>query len=175
MVQYNLIVAVCRCSGIGMQGKIPWSIKNDLYYFAKMTKGDGHNAVIMGKNTWNSLPQAKGLKDRANFVLSASAPALDMHSIINSKAFASIADLETHIEANDFYEEIWVIGGAQIYQQFLALNKIHKCYVTYIDKEFECDTFFPSLDLTQWSEIERTDTYDLSYDCNVSYCVYKSK
>lgn len=173
MTKYNLIVAMCRNNGIGSQGKIPWHIKKDLHYFAKITKGDGHNAVIMGNNTWKSIPEVtsipyiKGLPCRDNFVLSRQSASNRL------KTFTSLASLETYLtlHANN-YESLWVIGGAQIYKQFLEANKINKCYVTYIDKEFDCDTFFPDLDMAVWQEIERADTYDTTYECIVSYRVY---
>jgi dihydrofolate reductase len=66
-----------------------------------------------------------------------------------------------------------VIGGAQIYKQFLEQGKIDKCYVTYIDEDFYCDAFFPELDKTEWREIERLDTYDKTYECSVNYIIYE--
>jgi dihydrofolate reductase len=168
---FNLIVSMCSNNGIGYQGDLPWHIKHDLHYFAKMTKGEGHNAVVMGKNTLKSLKNAKGyLIDRDNLVLSSEMLDTKNDTI---KFFTSINELDNYIAANDIYEDIWIIGGAQIYQQYLDLDKINKCYVTYIDKEFTCDIFFPSLDLSVWKEIERTDSYDNTYECQVSYRVYE--
>jgi dihydrofolate reductase len=185
MVHYNLIVSMCKNNGIGMNGQMPWHIKNDLQYFSKMTKGDGHNAVIMGHHTWKSLPPVKGclrgLAGRDNFVLTAE-PSTFVHNNTASansapanhliKAFASIQEIETFIKENEFYEDVWIIGGAQIYKTFFDKLTINKCYITYIDKEFECDTFFPDLDSNVWREVERNDTYDELYKCGVSYRVY---
>jgi hypothetical protein len=55
------------------------------------------------------------------------------------------------------------------------MNKIQKCYVTYIDEDFDCDTFFPIDFKTsgEWKEIECNDTYDTNYECTVSYLVYE--
>jgi dihydrofolate reductase len=177
MPSYNLIVAMCKNNGIGSNGKIPWYIKKDLQHFAKLTKGKGNNAVIMGNNTWKSLPggEGTGLKDRDNFVLSSTASA-DLKRDETIKTFKTIADLDTYLSTpENNYETIWVIGGAQIYKQFLAADKINTCYVTYIDKEFDCDTFFPILDETQWQETDRNDSYEIDYGCVVSYSVYKKR
>jgi dihydrofolate reductase len=169
---------MCRNNGIGLNGQLPWQISQDLQYFAKVTKGDGLNAVIMGHKTWQSLPipknKPRGLVDRDNFVL-ASTATFDMliHHNHLTKTFQSVAELEAYLTKNDVYEEVWVIGGTNIYKQFLDAGKIQKCYITYIDAEFDCDTFFPDLDMFQWQEIERTDSYDTTYDCKLSYVVYE--
>jgi dihydrofolate reductase len=178
-MRFNLIVAMCRNNGIGYNGQLPWQLPQDLQYFSLVTKGEGLNAVIMGHTTWQSLPTFKekprGLPERDNFVLSHNS-SFDM--LINHqrliKTFQSIAELESYIDQNNTYEEVWVIGGASIYKQFLDLKKIDRCYVTYIDKDFVCDSFFP-LDFRQalgWKEIKRNETYDTKYACNVNYLVY---
>ena len=178
-MRYNLIVALCRNNGIGYNGQIPWRIPRDLHYFAQMTKGDGNNVVIMGNTTWKNLPitagKPRGLPRRDNFVLS-SIDRFDM--AINHdhllKTFKNIDEIETFLNKHDIYEDIWVIGGASVYKEFLEKKKIDKCYITYIDANFECDTFFPILDNTEWKEIERTESYDTDYQCSVIYSVFES-
>ena len=67
----NLIVAYCRNRGIGFQNKLPWKLSQDMNRFKNLTIGNGNNAVVMGKNTWESLHQKyKPLPKRANIVLS---------------------------------------------------------------------------------------------------------
>ena len=179
-MRFNLIVAVCRDNGMGFKGQLPWHIPQDLQYFSNLTKGDGNNAVIMGHKTWQSLPipkgKPRGLPQRDNFILSRS-DSFDM--LLNhdrlSKTFKSIAELEMFIEKTNLYEEVWVIGGAEIYKQFLEQGKIQKCYITRIDADFECDTFFPELDMKAWREIERIDNYEPIYDCPLIYSVYERK
>jgi dihydrofolate reductase len=167
---------MCRNNGIGLKGQLPWSIPSDLKYFREITKGDGNNVVIMGNKTWQSLPIVKGkprgLPSRDNFVLSRT-DQFDMavnHTHL-LKTFKSIAEIESYIENNTIYEDVWVIGGAQIYKQFLDQNKIKKCYITYIDADFDCDTFFPLLDSTEWKQVERSETYDTLYECDVNYVI----
>lgn len=187
MVKYNLIVAMCEKNGIGCKGKLPWSIKEDMRYFSDMTKGDGNNAVIMGHTTWKSLPSVngthRGLSSRDNFILSTSLTQESIDREIRltkagcnmTKVFNSIQEVDdffNNTETNN-YEDIWVIGGSQIYSQFLEANKINKCYVTQIDKRFECDAFFPTLGSAEWKEVERTFTYDVANACDVNYIVYE--
>ena len=66
----NIIVAYCRNRGIGFQNQLPWRLSADLKRFKELTIGDGNNAVIMGRNTWASLPSGyKPLPKRENIVL----------------------------------------------------------------------------------------------------------
>jgi dihydrofolate reductase len=170
----NLIVAMCRNNGIGYNGKIPWHISADLKYFSKLTKGIGNNAVVMGNKTWKSLPSNEGLANRDNFVLTKTNK-FDM--LINDKlikTFSSFQEFLNYINLNAIYKEIWIIGGAEIYKQFLDAKVINKCLITYIDKDFECDTFFTPLKSSVWKETERVRTYDDSYKCNVDYVIYRN-
>ena len=178
IMKFNLIVAVCRNNGIGYSGTLPWHIKNDLRYFSKLTKGDGTNAVVMGHNTWKSLSvQVRdriGLQGRDNFVLSSSNRFdILIHHERLVKSFSSYDEFIKYIELNPIYEEVWIIGGAHVYKQFLLEGNVSKCYITTIDKEFECDVFFPVLDVLSWKETERTQEFDEFYQCNVDYCVYE--
>ena len=176
-MKFNLIVAMCRNNGIGMKGAIPWHIPTDLRYFSKLTRGDGTNAIVMGSNTWTSLDR-NGLPGRDNFVLSKS-NRFDMLFAGDRliKSFKSLDEFIFFLELQSIYKEVWIIGGQQVYDTFLAADKVDQCYVTYIDKEFPCDTFFPSLDTTvsQWTEQERTLTHDAFYNCTVEYIVYNRR
>ena len=129
-----MIVAMCKNGGIGIKNTIPWYFKKDLNYFKKLTIGDGNNAIIMGKNTWNSINNTP-LPKRDNLILST--------SLNIPNAFDSKKSLQTFIERMN-YNDVWVIGGSSIYDLFL--KNIDELYITYIDKHYECDTFFPSID-----------------------------
>ena len=89
------------------------------------------------------------------------------------KTFKTIEEIVNYIRQNNIYEDVWVIGGADVYKQFLDKKLINKCYVTSIDADFECDTFFPELDMKEWREIEREEIYDTNYECQLSYVVYQ--
>tara|TARA_Y100000816_G_scaffold288760_1_gene273922 strand:- start:1465 stop:2019 length:555 start_codon:yes stop_codon:yes gene_type:complete len=159
----NIIVAYCKNNGIGFQNKMPWHIKSDLKKFQKLTTGTGNNAVIMGKNTYNSIlnNNKNGLKNRDNLILSTSLSinkTTDNNDII--KSFNSIQNLETFIKTKN-YNELWIIGGTQIYDLFLnnypvdGLLNPGKIYITYIDENFECDSFFPKIDNLKYKFISQ--------------------
>lgn len=150
-MHFHLIAAVCKNKGIGINGNLPWHIKEDLNYFSKLTIGDGKNAVIMGRNTYHSLPKCL-LKKRDNFIISSTLFIDEVTSCGELiKTFDSIIELINYLQTlSSFikkYDDIWIIGGASIYDQFIEMGLIDKCYITYIDKEYICDTFFNSLDI----------------------------
>tara|TARA_R110001599_G_scaffold113994_4_gene279528 strand:- start:1545 stop:2048 length:504 start_codon:yes stop_codon:yes gene_type:complete len=132
----NIIVATCLNDGIGYKNSLPWNFRSDLKYFAKLTKGQGNNAIVMGKNTWNSLP-FHPLPKRENLILSTT-----LNKENNKNSFKNIKDLKEYIN-NSNYDDVWIIGGSNIYKQFINDKDVHKIYITKIMKEYECDTFFP--------------------------------
>ena len=139
-MSYRIIAAMCKNLGIGYRGGIPWSIKSDMLHFSKLTKGNGNNAVVMGRGTWNSLACVP-LKGRDNIVMSRS-PVKVTSGNLTAGVVTSIPEL-INLCKGKAYEEVWIIGGANIYWQFLESSICDACYLTYIHKEYPCDTFFP--------------------------------
>lgn len=141
----NAIVATTWDYGIGLNGKLPWpQNKADMKWFREKTM-DG--IVIMGRNTWMSLPDKhRPLPGRVNIVLS-TASWLPNHPIMHN---GSISSLLTRLAAS-FHRErsIWIIGGAEIYRQ--ALPHCDFLYHTIIPGDYYCDTF---VDESQMNEFE---------------------
>jgi dihydrofolate reductase len=149
-LRFKLIVAMCPNGGIGYKGSLPWPHnKTDMAHFAKRTSGSGNNAVIMGAKTWYSIP-VRPLRRRANLILSSQTyePHKYQDQIQSAHWFRTMPDLFTHLEAAN-YDEVWIIGGASIYEQFLAMhatgqiNIDEMCITTIDDAGYGCDTFFP--------------------------------
>ena len=143
--RFKLIVAMCPNGGIGYKGRLPWPhCKVDMAHFAKRTTGGGNNAVIMGAKTWDSIP-ARPLRNRANLILSSQTPEQSDQS---AHWFRTVPDLFAHLDAAE-YDEVWIIGGASIYEQFLAMHatgeiNIDEMCVTTMEGVYDCDTFFPT-------------------------------
>ena len=137
---YNIIAAICHGGGLGRDGRIPWHVPEDLRLFAHVTKGDGRNAVVMGRKTWESLPR-RPLPGRANLVLTTKA---DYDAGGAATVFSSMDALRAHC-AHAAYATVWVAGGAQVYRSFLDAGIVHTCAITFIDAEYECDALFPPL------------------------------
>jgi dihydrofolate reductase len=142
VLTFKLIAAMCSNGGIGYKGELPWPhCKADMAHFAKRTTGAGNNAVIMGKTTWFSIP-VRPLRRRANLILSSNPKPANLEHW-----FTSMPDLFAHLESAN-YDEVWVIGGASIYEQFLTMHKngeilIDEMCITTMEGDYECDTFFP--------------------------------
>lgn len=140
------IYGIMACSinkGIGKKNKLPWKLKEDLIRFKKLTKGEGNNCIIMGRNTWESI---KFLKDRDHIILSNK---LNIEYRQNNnivKSFSNINDIINYIRERK-YNESWVIGGEQILKQFLQLNIIDRLYLTLLNEKYDCDVFMPNIPL----------------------------
>ncbi len=169
----NLIVALCKNGGIGLNGKLPWSIKEDMQYFTKQTKGNGNNAVIMGKNTWKSLPN-KYLVGRDNFIISSNMSIDEImddgHRMKTFKNLEEVTDFCKEIN----YDTIWIIGGSMLYKECIAKQIVKKCYVTVIDYDFKCDTFFEDLDINTW-ELINTNSVITNNNINIQFMDFKYK
>ncbi len=144
----SLIAAHTQNNVIGKNNDLPWHLPDEMKYFMETTKG---HAVIMGRKNYDSLPpKFKPLKDRFNIVVTRQhdfeAPGtVTVHSI--EDAFTEAARF--HHPDN----EIFVIGGAQIYAQ--ALPHANRLYLTEIKTTLEGDTHFPDFDKKEWKEVSR--------------------
>lgn len=145
MVKIILIAAVTKCKnsqlGIGFENKLPWSVPEDLEFFKNTTI---NKTVIMGRKTYDSI--GKTLKNRTNIILSRNTNFKTSNP--NLLIYHSIYDLL--LKFNDLQDnEIYVIGGSEIYKQFLGITGlIHSIILTEINStkgSIECDTFFPEI------------------------------
>jgi len=167
-MKFNIIVAMCNNNGIGINNTLPWNIPGDLKRFSKLTTGSGNNAIIMGKNTWLSLPK-KPLPKRDNLILSTTLTN-DNITTNNTHIFNNINKCISFCENK--YDTIWVIGGHQIYNAFIKQNLIDELYITHIDAEFECDTFFPEI-YDGYLKVKNDKIWCKKYNTNYYYQLYK--
>jgi thymidylate synthase len=145
----NIIVAfTTKAFGIGKNNTLPWHIPEDLKHFADVTKDA---VVIMGYKTWMSIPEdKKPLKNRINIVVS-STEVSSTDDAISSVKFVHPSALDQEIMYHhQRLLNIFIIGGASLYNKYMGVAD--KIYATFIDKDVQCDTFFP---------IQRFDTYEI--------------
>ena len=144
---FKIIVAYDLQYGIGNDNKLPWNIPSDLKRFSQLTRGQGNNAVVMGKNTWESLPK-KPLHKRDNLILSTTLD-LEIGEPKNSyvKTFPDIMALDKFCQEQK-YDTVWIIGGSNVYEQFIEHVRLKQIYVTRIHNKYDCDTRFP--DMSSW-------------------------
>ncbi|XP_075988255.1 dihydrofolate reductase [Anticarsia gemmatalis] len=155
----NLIAAACENMGIGANGSLPWRLKKEMAYFTTMTSKVKDptklNAVIMGRKTWDSIPDKyKPLSDRLNIVLTHNVDSVKEKAPKEVVVVPSIDEAITHIEGRDDVESTWVIGGSSIYEAAMAHPNCGKIYLTEIQKSFDCDTFFPHIDKQQFQVVD---------------------
>lgn len=139
-MNYNIIVAICENNGIGYNNSLPWNIKEDLKIFSKLTRGNNNNAIIMGRNTFESLPN-NFLPKRDNLILSSSIIIDEKREDNIIKTFDNINSIIKFCNSKN-YEEVWIIGGQLIYESFLRKNIVNKLFITKINKKYLCDKFF---------------------------------
>ena len=146
-----IIAAMSENRVIGKNNTLPWSIKEDMAHFKKLTKG---YPCVMGRKTWESLP-VKPLPERLNVIVSSTMTA-DSSISQDVKIFSS---LSAAVEDCSKYEKVFIIGGEAIYNQ--ALIMANKIELTVVHKQYEGDAFFPEIDETLWrkSNTENFDTF----------------
>ena len=168
-MKYNIIVAYDLDNGIGKNNNLPWDFVEDLRRFSKLTRGNGSNAIIMGKNTWESLPH-KPLSKRDNLILSTSLD-LEIGQPKNAyvKTFTNISCVDKFCE-EQIYDEVWIIGGSKIYEQFINHDKVKQIYVTLIHETYECDTKFPNIS-SSW-KILKSESVSIR-DKTLQYILYE--
>ena len=126
---------------IGNKGKLPWNMPADLKYFRDKTKG---KPIIMGRKTFESMGK-KPLPNRANIIITRDQNYKADGAIVVHSPEEAITEAEKYGT-----EEAMVIGGSQIYKEFLPIA--NRIYLTIIEGEFKGDAFFPEYDITEWKE-----------------------
>ena len=139
MVVINIISALSNRGGIGLKNKIPWSLGSDLKNFKKLTIGKGNNSVIMGRRTWESL-NCNHLKGRKNIVISSKLS--DKNN--NIKVVSSLSTALKYSDAEG-HDVAWIIGGSGIYDEAISMNNVTGIYLTRVNTDVVCDTFFPHI------------------------------
>ena len=153
----KLIVAVDKNWAIGYKNELLVSIPADMRFFRDQTTG---KTVVMGKNTLESFPGGKALKNRVNIVVALEKSYKAPDAIVVNSIEDAIAEASKYNT-----DDVYVIGGASIYKQMLQF--CDTAYVTKIDHAYVADTYFPNLDEDeswQMTEISEEQTYyDLEY------------
>lgn len=141
----SLIAAVARNRVIGKDNQLLWHLPGDMRHFRETTRG---KPVIMGRKTWESLPEKfRPLPGRQNIVISRN-PA---YAAPGATLAASLEDALKLVETSD---EAFVIGGADLYRQALPFAEC--LYLTELTADFEGDTSFPEVPPTDWKETSRS-------------------
>ncbi len=163
----SLIVAYATNYAIGKDNKLLWRQKADMQYFKKLTQG---KTVLMGKNTYLSLPKAfRPLPNRLNVVISSGEPVEIAENLLWYRSLDHAFEDLKKKEA-----EIMIIGGAQIYKQ--AIEKVDTIYATEIDAILDADTFFPEINPEIFEKISSESfSKDDDNEYDYTFSVYKRR
>ncbi len=150
----SIVVAMAKNRAIGKNGQLLWHISNDLKHFKKVTTG---KCVIMGHNTYVSLPGQKALPNRRNVIISDRLDAAP-------EGFELATSIQKALQLVENENEIFIMGGGMIYEQFLEMATT--LYLTRVEKDFEADTYFPIVNFDEW---ELTELEVIDDDPQVDY------
>src|SRR5580692_5804034 len=139
----SIITAMTLSGVIGKGNALPWHIPDELKNFRRLTQD---SSVIMGKRTFESI--GRPLPNRNNIVLGPP----DWQVLGVTVCHSIDESLEI---AQSFGKNIFVIGGAHVYAQFLPLAQ--RLVISYIKQEYEGDVFFPAFNLSEWNSVEKID------------------
>lgn len=160
----SMVVAMAQNRVIGAKNSLPWYLPEDLKKFRELTTS---HAILMGRKTFDSLP--KVLPNREHYIVTRSADYKEqnprtkenVHVFTVSDPVSALDMLQERIDfKGDIPEEVFVIGGGELFAQLLPYAV--KLYVTLVKKDIDGDTFFPEIDPCDWTETERTvfDEFD---------------
>ena len=158
---FSIIVAIGKNNEIGKNNKLLWHIPKDLKKFKETTLG---KTVVMGKKTYESI--GKPLPNRHNIVLTKNFNLFPNNCNEKLEIFDDFSKIVKKYKNSD--EEVFIIGGAQVYKKALELGIIEKLYISHIDfSDNEADTFFSEIDYNVWKKVEE-EKYS-----GWKFCIYK--
>jgi dihydrofolate reductase len=128
----RLVAAIDRKRGIAKHGVMPWNIPEDEKFFTDQTKSLGGH-VLSGGATFREAYQNKPLADRHNYVLTRDTTPIPGVELVH--------DLKKFLDEFE-PDDLWVAGGAQVFNEVIKLGKADVLYLTLIDADFGCDRFF---------------------------------
>jgi dihydrofolate reductase len=153
----SIIVAIAKNGIIGDKNSLLWHISEDMRFFRETTSG---HPVIMGRKTYDSL--GRPLPKRTNVVISRTTKHIEGCTVVGS--------LEEAIAIFPKEEEVFIIGGAQIYA--LAMEVADRLYLTRVEHDYQGDTSFPEWDESKWKLLSRTPyergekyEYPFAFEC----------
>ncbi len=171
-MKFSIIAACDKNRGIGKNNDLPWRLRKDLAHFQEVTlrtqDPSKQNVIMMGLNTWISLPEnRRPLDGRLNVVLSRD---VEKYTYEESEieamfedgkqkepvVFSSLDSAFDWIGERDDIENVFIIGGGSLYAFTINHPECEKVYLTEIEQEFDCDVFFPEIP-EGFEEIERSD------------------
>lgn len=168
-MKISIIAAIGQNNEIGLNNKLLWKSKSDLEHFKQLTLG---KPIIMGRKTFESLPCI--LPGRKHAVITSDVTAYEDQKTDEVSFFPSMQEALDVLHEFFNPDEIFIIGGASIYEQALPLaDELH---ISHMDWTGEADTFFPTIDLDIWKRVGQLGRHPTMDDpLNWTYKRYQRK
>ena len=141
----TIIAAIAKNNALGKDNDLIWYLPADLKRFKKVTTG---HHILMGRNTFESI--GKPLPNRTTIIITRNKNYFKEGCLIANS-------IEEAIEMVENKDDIFIIGGAQIYKECIEKDLVDRLDITQVHHEFEADVFFPEIDLKIWKETARED------------------
>ncbi|MDP3766003.1 MAG: type 3 dihydrofolate reductase [Nanoarchaeota archaeon] len=145
----SLIAAIGKNNVIGKDNSLPWKLPEDMKRFKELTSG---KPVVMGRKTFESI--GKPLPNRTNIVIT-------KNKNYKAKGCIVVHSSDEALNAAKGNKEIMIIGGEQIFKEFLPIA--NKMYLTFIDADFDGDAYFPEYKKNEWKEVQRKEHESNNY------------
>ena len=156
----TIIAAIAANGVIGRDNRMPWRLPEDLKHFKTLTMG---HPMIMGRKTWESLPGR--LPGRPHIVVT-------RNPSYRAEGAIVVDSLASAIEAAGDTDEVFVIGGAELYAQ--AIGLADQIQLTEIAADFDGDTLFPDYDRQAWAETAR-EQHRAEAGFDYAYATYRRR
>ena len=141
----TIIAAIAKNNALGKDNDLIWHLPADLKRFKKVTTG---HHILMGRNTFESI--GKPLPNRTTIIITRNKNYFKEGCLIANS-------IEEAIEMVENKDDVFIIGGAQIYKESIEKDLVDRLDITQVHHEFEADVFFPEIDLKIWKETARED------------------
>tara|TARA_R110002049_G_scaffold13089_5_gene57430 strand:+ start:7951 stop:8439 length:489 start_codon:yes stop_codon:yes gene_type:complete len=141
----TIIAAIAKNNALGKNNDLIWHLPADLKRFKKVTTG---HYILMGRNTFESI--GKPLPNRTTIIITRNKDYFKDGCLIANS-------LEEAIEMAKEEEQIFIIGGAQIYKETIAKDLADQLDITLVHKDFDADVYFPEINTQVWKEVARED------------------
>ena len=144
-MKVSLIVAMDRSRGIGKNNDLMWHLPKDMNFFKTSTE---NQIVVMGRKNYDSIPEKyRPLPNRENVILTRNAS----FTANGCRVFNSLSDALNAYE-NQSDKVVFIIGGGEIYKLALDQELVDEMLITYVDGDYDADTFFPEFNENSWSK-----------------------
>lgn len=171
-MEVSLIVCINKVNALGKDNKLLYHIKEDLANFKRLTLG---NILIMGKNTYESLPK-KPLSKRTTIII-ADDKEYKPEVSEGEEVFVcdSIESALSTAEVISEEKEVFVVGGASIYRQFIEQDLVDTMFITLVDDDMKGDVVFPNINESEWQTIFKVEAHHEENQPRYGYIILKKK